>query len=502
MAMEPILDEVCRCARSISLLGSIEGLLGWDERTKLPPAGGEYRAEQMTLLSGMIHERWLDPRFGELLDQIAESSLAADPHSDAGCTIRQLRRQRQRKVKLPKTLVEEQTRVAVLGQQAWVEARRNNDFAAFQPWLTQSFALKRQEADALGYPECRYDALLDDYEPEMRTGAVAEVLGALRKELVPLIGKVRESRRRPDVSILRRQYPVEQQKSFGREAARRIGFDFDRGRLDVTTHPFCSGLGPNDCRITTRYNEKFFNEAFFGILHEAGHGLYDQGLPGAHYGLPPGEAVSLGIHESQSRLWENFVGRSHAFWTCFFPETQRRFPAALGDVSLDDFYFAVNDVRPSLIRVEADEATYNLHILVRFELERALLDERLDAKDLPEAWNAKYQEYLGIRPPDNAQGVLQDIHWSAGLVGYFPTYALGNLYAAQWFAQAETDMGDLAGLISRGEFRPLLTWLREKIHRQGQRYTAAQLVERVTGKPLSHGPLIAHLRRKLQPLYG
>ncbi len=502
MAMEPILDEVCRCARSISLLGSIEGLLGWDERTKLPPAGGEYRAEQMTLLSGMIHERWLDPRFGELLDQIAESSLAADPHSDAGCTIRQLRRQRQRKVKLPKTLVEEQTRVAVLGQQAWVEARRNNDFAAFQPWLTQSFALKRQEADALGYPECRYDALLDDYEPEMRTDAVAEVLGALRKELVPLIGKVRESRRRPDVSILRRQYPVEQQKSFGREAARRIGFDFDRGRLDVTTHPFCSGLGPNDCRITTRYNEKFFNEAFFGILHEAGHGLYDQGLPGAHYGLPPGEAVSLGIHESQSRLWENFVGRSHAFWTCFFPETQRRFPAALGDVSLDDFYFAVNDVRPSLIRVEADEATYNLHILVRFELERALLDERLDAKDLPEAWNAKYQEYLGIRPPDNAQGVLQDIHWSAGLVGYFPTYALGNLYAAQWFAQAETDMGDLAGLISRGEFRPLLTWLREKIHRQGQRYTAAQLVERVTGKPLSHGPLIAHLRRKLQPLYG
>ena len=454
------------------------------------------------MLFRSIHERWLDPRFGELLDQIAESSLAADPHSDAGCTIRQLRRQRQRKVKLPKTLVEEQTRVAVLGQQAWVEARRNNDFAAFQPWLTQSFALKRQEADALGYPECRYDALLDDYEPEMRTGAVAEVLGALRKELVPLIGKVRESRRRPDVSILRRQYPVEQQKSFGREAARRIGFDFDRGRLDVTTHPFCSGLGPSDCRITTRYNEKFFNEAFIGILHEAGHGLYDQGLPGAHYGLPPGEAVSLGIHESQSRLWENFVGRSHAFWTCFFPETQRRFPAALGDVSLDDFYFAVNDVRPSLIRVEADEATYNLHILVRFELERALLDERLDAKDLPEAWNAKYQEYLGIRPPDNAQGVLQDIHWSAGLVGYFPTYALGNLYAAQWFAQAETDMGDLAGLISRGEFRPLLTWLREKIHRQGQRYTAAQLVERVTGKPLSHGPLIAHLRRKLQPLYG
>lgn len=501
MPFESALEEARKHVRSISLLGSIEGLLGWDERTMMPPAGGEFRAEQMTLLSGMIHDRWLDPRFGEWLDRLAESPLAADPHSDAGCTVRQLRRQRQKKVKLPKALVEEQTRVAVLGQQAWVEARRKSDFAAFQPWLARSFELKRQEADALGYAECRYDALLDDYEPEARTAAVAQVLSALREELVILVGEIGQSPRRPNVSILQRRFPVDQQESFGREAARQIGFDFERGRLDVTTHPFCSGLGPNDCRITTRYNERFFNEAFFGILHEAGHGLYDQGLPGEHYGLPRGEAVSLGIHESQSRLWENFVGRSHAFWRHFFPEAQRRFPEALGDVALDDFYFAVNDVRSSLIRVEADEATYNLHILVRFELERALLDERLDVKDLPEAWNAKYHEYLGIRPSDDAHGVLQDIHWSAGLVGYFPTYALGNLYAAQWFVQAEADLGGLAGQISRGEFQPLLAWLREKIHSQGQRFTAAELVERVTGRPLSHGPLMDHLRRKLEPLY-
>ncbi len=468
----------------------------------LPPAGAEYRAEQMTLLSGMIHERWLDPRFGEWLDQLAESPLAADPHSEAGCTVRQLRRQRRKKVKLPKALVEEQTRVAVLGQQAWVEARRKSDFASFRPWLERTFELKRQEADALGFPECRYDALVDDYEPEARTSALAQILKALRDELVPLVAKIGESRRRPDVSILHRRFPVAQQESFGREAARQIGFDFQRGRLDVTTHPFCSGLGPNDCRITTRYNEQFFNEAFFGILHETGHGLYDQGLPAAHYGLPPGEAVSLGIHESQSRLWENFVGRNHAFWRHFFPKAQRTFPEALGNAALDDFYFAVNDVRPSLIRVEADEATYNLHILARFELERALLDGDLSVTDLPGAWNAKYQEYLGIRPPDDAQGVLQDIHWSAGLVGYFPTYSLGNLYAAQWFAQAEIDLGDLPGQISRGEFRPLLAWLREKIHQHGQRYTAAELVERVTGKPLSHGPLMAHLRAKLGALYG
>lgn len=502
MSPETILAEVRKHARFTSVLGSIQGLLGWDERTMLPPAGGEYRAEQMTLLSGMIHDRWLDPRFGEWLDQLAESPLAADPHSEAGCTVRQLRRQRKKKVKLPKSLVEEQARVAVLGQQAWVEARRKSDFASFRPWLEKTFELKRQEADALGFPECRYDALVDDYEPEARTSAVAQVLKALREELVPLVGKIAQSRRRPDASILHRRYPVAQQESFGREAAQRIGFDFQRGRLDVTTHPFCSGLGPNDCRITTRYNEQFFNEAFFGILHEAGHGLYDQGLPAAHYGLPPGEAVSLGIHESQSRLWENFVGRSRAFWNGFFPEAKRRFPDALGNVALDDFYFAVNDVRPSLIRVEADEATYNLHILARFELERALLDGDLPVADLPGAWNAKYQDYLGIRPPDDAQGVLQDIHWSAGLVGYFPTYTLGNLYAAQWFAQAGSDLGDLPGQIGRGEFRPLLAWLREKIHQHGQRYTAVELVRRVTGKPLSHGPLMAHLRAKFGTLYG
>lgn len=496
------LEQVCEHARATALLDSIEGLLGWDERTMMPPAGAEHRAEQMKLLAGLVHERWIDPRFGDWLDELAASPATADPHSDAGCTIRQLRRQRQRKVKLPKTLVEELTRVAVLGQQAWVEARRTSEYAVFRPWLERILALKRQEAEALGYRECRYDALLDDYEPEATTAEVAGILAALREDLVPLVGQIRESGRRPDLSILERSFPVADQESLGREAAARIGFDFRRGRLDVTTHPFCSGLGPNDCRITTRYNERFFNEAFFGILHEAGHGIYDQGLPQQHYGLPPGEAVSLGVHESQSRLWENFVGRGRPFWEHFFSEARRRFPGALADVSLDQFHFAVNDVRPSLIRVEADEATYNLHILVRFELERALLDGDLSPENLPEAWNAKYQQYLGIRPADDAHGVLQDIHWSAGLVGYFPTYSLGNVYAAHWFAQAEVDLGDLGGQLAGGDFRPLRDWLREKIHRQGQRYTARQLTEEITGGPPSHGPLIAHLRRKLGPLYG
>jgi carboxypeptidase Taq len=269
----------------------------------------------------------------------------------------------------------------------------------------------------------------------------------------------------------------------------------------VTAHPFCTSLGPHDCRITTRFDEHFFPTALFGILHEAGHGIYDQGLRTDWHGLPPGEAISLGIHESQSRLWENLVARSRPFWQHFYPAAQAKFPA-LADVALDDFYFAINHVEPSLIRVEADEATYNLHILIRFELEQALLADDLSVADLPAAWNEKYHEYLGITPTGDADGVLQDIHWAAGLVGYFPTYSLGNLYASQFFAAADAELGGLGPQFAAGEFGALRHWLGEKIHAVGQRFTAAELIERVSGKPLSHRPLIEHLRSKLAPLYG
>ncbi|MBN2475341.1 MAG: carboxypeptidase M32 [Pirellulales bacterium] len=495
-------DRVCRHAAQTAMLESIESVLGWDERTMMPTAGAEYRAEQTTLLAGMIHGRWTDPAFGRWLAELSDSPLAEPPHGDTAVTIRRLKRLHDRKVRLPTALVEELARTAVLGQQSWEDARRRDDFASFRPLLEKTVQLKRQEAEALGYPQCPYDALLDDYEPDELTANVAAVLAGLRERLVPLVAEVSQSGRRPDVAILTRSYPVDVQEAFGREVGAKIGFDFDRGRLDVTAHPFCDSLGPHDCRITTRYDEDYFSGAFFGILHEAGHGIYDQGLPGGHYRLPLGEAVSLGIHESQSRLWENFVGRSRSFWEHFYPRARRQFPQALGDVSPEAFYFAVNEVRPSLIRVEADEATYNLHILVRFELEQALLDGDLPVADLPGAWNEKYRQYLGIEPPDDAQGVLQDVHWSAGLIGYFPTYTLGNLYAAQLFAQADADLGGLAAQFAGGQFRPLRDWLREKIHRQGQRYSAAELIERITGRPLSPMPLVEHLRAKLGPLYG
>ena len=499
---EVLYDRVCQHVRQTALLTSIGSVLEWDERTMLPIAASDYRAEQTTLISGMVHQRWTDPSFVAELSELAGGSLMDDPASDAAVTIRRLKRQVDKKVKLPRTLVEELTRTATLGQHAWDEARKQNDFARFEPLLEKTFQLKRQQAEALGYPQTAYDALLDDYEPEELTANVSKVLASLRDQLVPLVTAVRESGRRPDVSILKGQFPVAVQEAFAREAAAAIGFDFHRARLDVTTHPFCTTLGPNDCRITTRYVERFFNGAFFGVMHEAGHGLYEQGLRPDQYGLPLGEAVSLGIHESQSRLWENLVGRSRSFWTHFFDEAKQRFPAALGRVSLDDFCFAINDVRPSLVRIEADEATYNLHILVRFELEQALLDGDLPVADLPAAWNQKYEKYLGIGPSNDVEGVLQDVHWSAGLVGYFPTYTLGNLYAAQFFAEADAQLGGLAEQFARGEFQPLRDWLRDQIHQHGQRFTAAELVRRVTGRPLSSEPLLAGLRAKFGPLYA
>jgi carboxypeptidase Taq len=507
-------------------MATINELLGWDERTQMPSAGAEHRAEQSTLLAGLIHQRWVDRRFGELLDELSaateEDGRGQSPFSspttagmaessgtkkgtvpsDEAIVARRLKRERDKRVKLPQKLVEELARTAILGQQAWQEARKNDDFPAFRPLLERMIELKRQQAEALGYPQCPYDALLDEFEPEELTANIGPALQGLREQLVPLVGRITQSPRRPNTSIIEREYPVAAQDEFARLAATTIGFDFSRGRLDVTAHPFCCTLGPHDCRITTRFNERFFNAAFFGVIHEAGHGIYEQGLPPEHFGLPLGEAISLGVHESQSRLWENLVARGRPFWTHFYPLARQRFPAALDGVSADDFHFAINDVRPSLIRVEADEATYNLHILVRFELERAMLDDQLQAADLPNAWNEKYRQYLGVVPPTNREGVLQDVHWSAGLVGYFPTYALGNLYAAQFFAQAKTELGNLDNSFAAGDFTPLREWLREKIHRHGRRLSAAELVKQVTGRPLSADPLVEHLRAKYAALYN
>ena len=541
--MEPqeAYEELIYRARERALLGSCSAILGWDEQTYLPVAGADHRGAQMALLAGLQHEKATDPRVGELLTIVEGSGLLlADTGGVSAVNVRELRRSHDRQVRLPRALVEELARTTSLAHPQWVAARSASDFGRFRPWLEKIIYLKREEAACLAAArsaynanlpggqrptdatvdrsvgnEALYDPLLDEYEPGAKSSDLASVFHALERDLVPLVAAIADARRSTggnvpglDTSragdgeaILKRIYPRERQRIFGEAVAAAIGFDFKRGRLDVAAHPFCSGIGPGDCRITTRFDEHHFSDAFFGIMHEVGHGLYEQGLDREHFGTPMGEAVSLGVHESQSRLWENAVGRGKAFWTFWFPMAQRVFREALADVTVEAFHAAVNHVAPSLIRVQADEATYNLHIIVRFELERALVAGDLAVADLPAAWNDKYRATLGVTPRNDAEGCLQDIHWSAGLFGYFPTYTLGNLYAAQLHAQADADLGGLDESFTRGDYSGLLGWLRTKVHSQGQRYRPAELIEHITGSKPDHRPLIDGLRKKYGELY-
>jgi len=388
-----------------------------------------------------------------------------------------------------------------MAHSAWVEARKKAEFSIFQPHLAKLIELTRQKAEYIGYEENIYDALLGEYEPGETTANVQRLFRGLRAELVPLVKAIAESPVRPRTEILHREYPVDRQRLFAQAASAAIGFDYMGGRLDTVTHPFASRFGPGDVRITTRWNPRFFNEAFFGVLHESGHGMYGQNLPEEHFGTPRGEAVSLGIHESQSRLWENFVGRGRAFWRHFFPRARQIFPHTLHDVKLDEFYFAVNAVEPSYIRVEADEVTYNLHIMLRFEIEQAIISGEKDVADIPGAWNEMFEDFLGIKVPDDSKGCLQDVHWSFAGFGYFSTYALGNLYAAQFYAKAKEDMPDLEERISQGDFAPLLQWLTKHIYSQGMRLRSRDLVEHVTGQAPGHKALMAYLHAKFGELY-
>lgn len=492
-------DALMRECFELDLIRSTAATLGWDEQTQLPPKATPHRAEQNAFLSKLAHERFTSPQIGELLSAIEASDLVADLDSDAAANARELRRSYDRATKLPAELVEAIAKHEVLSQNAWVEARKNSDFPAFAPWLGKTIELKREVAACVGGGAVPYDALLDDYEPHETSANLGRVLNDLRDRLVPLVEKVLGSSRRP--APITGVFPVESQRQFGRMIAEKIGFDFDAGRIDISVHPFCTGLSAGDTRLTTRYSPDAFEGSFFGVLHECGHGLYEQGLPkSAHPGQPIAEAISLGIHESQSRMWENLVGRSPAFWR-FFASRAREAFGDLRHVTDDALVAAINAIEPSLIRVEADELTYNLHILLRFELETKLIDGSLPVNDVPAAWNERMQKYLGVAPPDDRRGCLQDVHWSAGLVGYFPTYALGNLYASQFFEQADADLGGLEAMFARGEFAPLLGWLRDKIHRHGKRYSAAQLVQRVTGKPLSSDALVRHLTQKVETYY-
>ncbi len=496
--------ELTRRLREAQTLVSIAELLGWDQETTMPPKAGPFRAEEKALLSALVHERATDPRLGDLLAECeADRELHGNP--DIAANLREIRREYDRAVKLPVELVAELSETSSLALEAWKDARQRSDFPSFRPWLEKQVALNRRKALCWGVPEGGelYDALLDDFEPQTRAADIERIFRALREELVPLIGALTSAPRRSTVRPLRVELSPAEQHSFNIWLLRRVGFDLEAGRLDVSAHPFSAGLGPGDTRVTTRYRADAFLDALGSTLHEAGHALYEQGLPKRELlGQPLAEPLGLGIHESQSRLWENHVGRSREFCRWLLPELRRHFGAPFATVSADELYAAVNLVRPNLIRVESDEATYHLHVMLRFDLERAMIREDLRPAELPAAWNERVRRDLGLHVPDDAQGCLQDIHWSMGAIGYFPTYTLGSLYAAQlWQAALESEPG-LPRRIALGEFGGLLAWLRRSVHEHGKRHSAEALCRRVTGRPLSHQPLMGHLNGKLRALYG
>jgi carboxypeptidase Taq len=476
-------------------------LLSWDQQTQMPPGAGEGRSHQLGTLRGLFHEHMTSDEMGRLLEDLKPYAAELAPDSDEARLIARCAREYDKLTRVPADFVTEFARLAASAYQVWAEARRDNDFPRFRPYLERVVEMRRQYASFFAPYDHVFDPLLDDFEPGMKTADVKAIFEPLRSQQAALVQAI-TARPQVDDAFLYLHYDPQKQWDFGIEVITRMGYDWDHGRIDKAPHPFTQGLGPDDVRITTRILENNLTSALFSNIHEMGHALYELGVSPTLARTPLAEGASLAVHESQSRLWENLVGRSRAFWRFFYPRLQQVFPAQLGNVDMETFYKGINRVQPSLIRVEADEATYNLHIMLRMELEIALMEGSLEVADLPEAWNSRMQEYLGISPPDDSQGVLQDVHWSEGYFGYFPTYALGNLISAQLWECLHNDLPDLEEQIARGEFASLLGWLREKIHRHGGKFNPQDLVKQVTGSPIDAAAYMRYLNAKYQEIYG
>ncbi len=496
--MSQTYDRLLERARRLHDLAAASHLLSWDQETNLPPRGVPARARHRAALAAVLHDGICDPELGRMLEELEGADLASFPAAN----VRELRRQRDRAVRIPRGLVEAITETGSLAQQAWAEARRASDWPRFAPHLEELVELKRREAEAVGYEAEPYDALLDEYEPDTRVADLLPVFAELRRGLVGLLDELRGAGPGPDDGLFRQQFPVPAQETLCRDVLRAMGFDFESGRLDTSLHPFTEGIAVGDVRITTSFDRRNVGKSLYAALHEGGHALYEQGLPAEREGEPAAAAVSLGLHESQSRLWENQVGRSREFLGWLRPRLRELFPEQLGGAETEDLYRAANVVRPGPIRIAADEVTYNLHILLRLDLERGLLQREIAVADLPSLWRERSRDLLGLEPPDDAHGVLQDIHWAFGVFGYFPTYTLGNLYAAQIFEAAASELDDLPGQVAHGELAPLREWLRRRIHGRGAELTAPDLCREVTGRDLTVGPLLDYLRRKYGDIYG
>ncbi len=499
--MKQELEHLKSLLAEISDLEHVNALLNWDMQTYMPPGGAEERALQSATISRLAHSKFTRDEVGEALEALLPQLDSLDPDSDAACLIRKVHRDYQKARKVPSDWVAEFSRETSLAHQVWEQARQESDFNRFAPNLQRIVELRRQFAAFFAPYDHVYDPLLDEFEPGMKTAQVKAVFEALRPRQVELIKAITSSPHQVDNKVLHQPFDEQKQWAFGEEVIKKFGYDFNRGRQDKAVHPFTTSFGLGDVRITTRVDPNFLSSALFGTLHEAGHAMYEQGFSPTLKRTPLADGASLAIHESQSRLWENLVGRSRAFWIAFFPRLQQLFPSQLGQVDLETFYRAINKVEPSLIRVESDEATYNLHIMLRFEIELAMVEGSVEVQDLPQLWNQKIEEYLGLTPPDDRQGVLQDVHWSSGYIGYFATYALGNLIASMLWEKIETDIPDLERQIERAQFGELLQWLRDKVHCHGAKFEPLDLVRRVTGRELDPLPYLRYLERKFGEIY-
>lgn len=477
-------------------------VLQWDLETYMPPGGVEARSQQLATLERLAHARFVSEEVGRLLEDLRPLLDQEDPDSDTACLLRVTQSEYEKECKLPGELVAELARKTALAHTIWQNARETKNFSIFQPILSELVDLTRRKAENLGYTDHIYDPLLDAYEPQMKTAEVTAIFKVLKDALVPLIQQISERRDAVQGKVFQGHFDVQQQWNFSLEVLREIGYDFRCGRQDASAHPFTTSFSPDDVRITTRVASEHFTAGLFGSIHEGGHALYEQGIPREFAHTLLNNGASSAIHESQSRFWENVIGRSRAFWTHFLPRLQRFYPEQLANATVEQVYQAVNGVQPSFIRVEADEVTYNLHIFLRFELETDLLAGEIEVKDLPELWNQKMNIYLGITPPDDALGVLQDVHWSAGLFGYFPTYALGNVLALQFEQRMRQDLPEWDKEIAQGKFASILHWQREHIHAYGRKFTPQELVRRVTGDAINPQPYIAYLEAKYGELYG
>mgnify|MGYP000874235620 FL=1 len=477
------------------------GVLHWDLRTGAPPRAVSTRSETIGMLSAECLRLSVSEEMGELLAFFEQPDVWPLLHEVERASIRECRREYDRNRRIPPETYRAFVALTAEAESVWEEAKKASDFKVFLPYLRKIVNYLREFAEIWGYREHPYDALLQPYEPGMTVARLDRIFGALRPKLAELVRAVAASGKNPDPSALKGHFPVERQKELNRRLLCDLGYDFEAGRLDESAHPFAIGLGPGDVRITTRYSEDDLTVGLFGTIHECGHALYEQYLPAGLYGTPLWDGASMGVHESQSRLWENMIGRSRAFWDRYLPVLREYFPEPFGRISTETFYRAVNAARPSLIRTEADELTYNLHIIVRYEIEKSLFDGRISADDLPTVWNDLYADLLGVRPGNDAEGVLQDVHWAGGSFGYFPSYALGNVYAAQ-LLEAMRKTVDVDGCVADGRFEAIRGWLHERVWRYGKQFDPEDLIEKATGSPANPDALLAYLQNKYGELYG